>query len=160
MPNEALINTDPIVAQNFFLEIDGSVVSILSSVSGLDIEMEVVTMEQAGANGKVQVVKTLGKSNKAPDLSLVRMAPPVMTDDKLWGWFNDIRDKGILLSDRTNNRKSGSIVMYDSTNTEIARFNFTNGWPSKIATDQLSVESNDPVKETITLTVESLARVK
>jgi phage tail-like protein len=160
MPNEALINNDPIVAQNFFLEIDGSVVSILSSVSGLDIEMEVVTIEQAGANGKVQVVKTLGKANKAPDLSLVRMAPPVMTDDKLWGWFNDIRDKGILLSDRSNNRKSGSIVMYDSTNVEIARFNFTNGWPSKIATDQLSVESNDPVKETITLTVESLARVK
>src|SRR5580765_4906161 len=159
MPN-ALISNDPIVSQNFFLEIDGNVVSILSSVSGLDIEMEVVTMEQAGANGKVQVVKTLGKANKAPDLSLTRMAPPVMTDDKLWGWFNDIRDKGILLSDRSNNRKSGSIVMYDSTNAEIARFNFTNGWPSKISTDQLSVESNDPVKETITLTVESLARVK
>lgn len=160
MPNASLINTDPIVSNNFFLEIDGSVVSILSSVSGLDIEMEVVTMEQAGANGKVQVVKTLGKSNKAPDITMVRMAPPDMTSDKLWGWFNDIRDKGILLSDRTNNRKSGSIVMYDSTNAEIARFNFTNGWPSKIATDQLSVESNDPVKETITLTVESLARVK
>ena len=160
MPNAELINTDPIVSQNFFLEIDGSIVSILSSVSGLDIEMEVVTMEQAGANGKVQVVKTLGKSNKAPDLSLVRMAPPDMTQDQLWGWFNDIRDKGILLSDRSNNRKNGSIVMYDSTNAEIARFNFTNGWPSKISTDQLSVESNDPVKETITLTVESLARVK
>ncbi len=159
MPN-ALISNDPIVSQNFFLEIDGNVVSILSSVSGLDIEMEVVTMEQAGANGKVQVVKTLGKANKAPDISLTRMAPPDMTADKLWGWFNDIRDKGILLSDRSNNRKSGSIVMYDSTNAEIARFNFTNGWPSKISTDQLSVESNDPVKETITLTVESLARVK
>jgi phage tail-like protein len=160
MPNESLISTDPMVSQNFFLEIDGSVVSILSSVSGLDIEMEVVSMEQAGANGKVQVVKTLGKSNKAPDLSLVRMAPADMTQDKMWGWFNDIRDKGILLSDRSNNRKNGSIVMYDSTSAEVARFNFTNGWPSKISTDQLSVESNDPVKETITLTVESLARVK
>ena len=159
MPND-LISTDPIVSQNFFLEIDGSVVSILSSVSGLDIEMEVVTMEQAGANGKVQVVKTLGKANKAPDLSLTRMAPPDMTADKLWGWFNDIRDKGMVLANRTNSRKNGSIVMYDSSNAEIARFNFTHGWPSKISTDQLSVESNDPVKETITLTVESLARVK
>lgn len=159
MPND-LINTDPIVSQNFFLEIDGNVVSILSSVSGLDIEMEVVSMEQAGANGKVQVIKTLGKANKAPDLQLVRMAPPDMTQDQLWGWFNDIRDKGILLSDRSNNRKNGSVVMYDTTNAEIARFNFTNGWPSKIATDQLSVDSNDPVKETITLTIESLTRVK
>ena len=59
------------------------------------------------------------------------MAPPDMTQDKLWGWFNDIRDKGILLSDRSNNRKNGSIVMYDSTNAEVARFNFTNGWPSQ-----------------------------
>jgi phage tail-like protein len=160
MPNPALINTDPIVSQNFFLEIDGSVVSILSSVSGLDIEMEIVSMEQAGASGKVQVVKTVGKANKAPDLTLVRMAPADMSKDKMWTWFNDIRDKGIALGDRTNNRKNGSIVMYDSTNAEIARFNFTNGWPSKIATDQLSVESNDPVKETITLVCESLARVK
>jgi len=159
MPND-LISTDPIVSQNFFLEIDGTIVSILSSVSGLDIEMEVVTTEQAGPNGKVQVVKTLGKANKAPDLSLTRMAPPDMANDKLWGWFNDIRDKGMLLANRTNSRKNGSIVMYDSTNAEIARFNFTHGWPSKISTDQLSVESNDPVKETITLTVESLARVK
>ncbi|WP_028050782.1 phage tail protein [Cellulomonas sp. URHD0024] len=159
MPN-ALISTDPIVSQNFFLEIDGSVVSILSSVSGLDIEMEVVTTEQAGANGKVQVVKTLGKANKAPDLSLVRMAAPDMANDKLWAWFNGIRDKGMANADRATQRKNGSIVMYDSANAEIARFNFTNGWPSKIATDQLSVESNDPVKETITLVVESLARVK
>lgn len=159
MPND-LINTDPIVSQNFFLEIDGSVVSILSSVNGLDIEVDVVTMEQAGANGKVQVIKTLGKATKAPDLQLVRMAPADVTQDKMWGWFQDIRDKGILLSDRTNNRKNGSVVMYDSTNAEVARFNFTNGWPSKIATDQLSVESNEPVKETITLTIESLTRVK
>lgn len=159
MPNE-LINTDPMIAKNFFLEIDGSVVSILASVSGLDVEMEVATMQQAGANGKSQIVKTLGGRNKAPDLSLVRMAPADATSDKLWGWFNDIHEKGILLSDRTNNRKNGSVVMYDTTGAEIARFNFTNGWPSKISTDQLSVDSNDPVKETITLTIESLARVK
>jgi phage tail-like protein len=159
MPND-LINTDPIVSQNFFLEIDGEVVSILSSVSGLDVEMDVVTMQQAGAKGKMQIVKTLGNVNKPPDLSLVRMAPPDSTQDKMWGWFNDIRDKGILLSDRSNNRKNGSIVMYDTTNAEIARFNFTNGWPSKISTDQLSADSNDPVKETITLVIESLARVK
>lgn len=160
MPNEALIAVDPLIAQNFFLEIDGAIVSILASVSGLDVEMEVATTQQVGKDGKSQIVKTLGNRNKPPDLSLTRLAPPDATQDKMWGWFNDIYTKGILLQDRTNNRKSGSIVMYDSTHVEVARFNFTNGWPSKISTDQLSVESNDPVKETITLTIESLARVK
>jgi phage tail-like protein len=159
VPN-SLIDNDPIIAQNFFLEIDGEVVSMLSSVSGLDVEMDVATMQQVGKDGKSVIVKTLAGRNKPPDLSLVRMAAVDSTSDKLWSWFKDIESKGILLSDRTNNRKNGSIVMYDSTHKEIARFNFTNGWPSKISTDQLSVDSNDPVKETITLVCERLERVK
>jgi hypothetical protein len=50
--------------------------------------------------------------------------------------------------------------MYDTALKEVARFNFHNGWPSKIATDSLSTESNDPVKETITFAIELLDRVK
>lgn len=159
MPN-ALINTDPLIAQNFFLEIDGSVVTILASVSGLDVEMEVATTQQVGKDGKSQTIKTLAGRNKTGDLTLTRLAPPDAKQDKLWTWFHDIRTKGISLTDRTNNRKNGSVVLYDSTHKEVARFNFTNGWPSKIATDQLSVDSNDPVKENITLVIETLERVK
>ena len=154
MPND-LISTDPLIAQNFFLEIDGEVMTILSGVSGLDIEMEVATTQQVGKDGKSQTVKTLAGRNKAPDLSLTRMAAQDSTSDKMWEWFNGIMTKGITLGDRTNQRKNGSVVLYDSTHTEIGRFNFMNGWPSKISTDGLSVDSNDPVKETITLTIES-----
>ncbi len=46
MPND-LISTDPLVAQNFFLEIDGEVVTTLSGVSGLDIEMDVATTSRS-----------------------------------------------------------------------------------------------------------------
>lgn len=159
MPND-LINTDPIIAQNFFLEIDGNIVTILAGVSGLDIEMEVASTQQVGKDGKSQTIKTLAGRNKAPDLSLTRMAPADAPNDALWKWFTDIESKGITLTDRTNQRKNGSIVLYDSTHKEVGRFNFTNGWPSKISTDALSVDSNDPVKETITLTIEKLVRVK
>jgi len=44
--------------------------------------------------------------------------------------------------------------------TEIGRYNFFNGWPSKISTDAVSADSNEPVKETITLVIERLQRVK
>ena len=159
MPNE-LIAHEPLIAQNFFLEIDGEVVTALSSVSGLDVEVEVATLTQAGKSGKTQMVRALGNQVKAPDIQLVRMAAPNAANDAMWKWFNDIRDKGMKLSDRSSPRKNGSIVMYDSSNTEVGRFNFFNAWPSKIATDQLSAESNDPVKETITLTCERLERVK
>ena len=158
MPNE-LISNDPIVAQNFFLEIDGEIVTILSGVSGFDVEVDVVSMQQAGKDGKVQIVKTRGNDNKPPDLSLTRMAPNDSSQDKLWGWFMDIRDKG-LTGDRASNRKNGSIVLYNTSNAEVGRFNFINAWPSKIATDAVSTDSNEPLKETITLVCERLDRVK
>jgi len=158
MPNE-LISNDPIVAQNFFLEIDGEIVTILSGVSGFDVEVDVVSMQQAGKDGKVQIVKTRGNDNKPPDLSLTRMAPNDSSQDKLWGWFMDIRDKG-LTGDRASNRKNGSIVLYNTSNAEVGRFNFTNAWPIKIATDSVSTDSNEPLKETITLVCERLDRVK
>jgi phage tail-like protein len=158
MPND-LISTDPIVARNFYLEIDGENL-VLSGVSGLDIELEVVPVQQNGKDGKQQHIKTLGGSIKAPDLSISRMAPVSALNDPMWKWFTDIRTKGMKANTRQDNRKNGSIVLYDSTYTEVGRFNFFNGWPSKISTDALSTDSNDPMKETITLVVERIERVK
>ena len=158
MPN--FLQEDTLIAQNFFLEIKGEVITYLSGVSGLDISMEVAETVQAAPDGKKVIRKMLGTHIKPPDLSLTRVAPTTMDGDALWGWFNKIYQKGMPVGDRTAERKDGSIVIYDSTGTEVARFNFYNGWPSKISTDALSVDSNDPVKETITLTIERLERAK
>jgi phage tail-like protein len=158
VPND-LISTDPIVAQNFFLELDGNSL-ILSGVSGLDLELDVVTIQQVGKDGKKQAVKTLGGSLKVPDLSFTRMAPMDAASDPIWKWFHTIRDKGFTGTDRTNNRKNGSIVLYDTAHSEIGRFNFFQGWPSKISTDAVSSDSNEPMKETITIIIERIERVK
>jgi phage tail-like protein len=158
MPND-LISTDPIVARNFYLEIDGQNL-ILSGVSGLEIELDVVPMQQNGKDGKQQHIKTLGGSLKAPDITVTRMAPLSANDDPLWKWFKQIRDGGMKATSRSATRKNGSIVLYDSAYDEVGRFNWFNGWPSKIATDALSTDSNEPMKETITLVVERIERVK
>ncbi|MDT4909994.1 MAG: hypothetical protein QOI69_3235, partial [Pseudonocardiales bacterium] len=42
MPN-SLISTEPIVARNFFLDIPGEATLILSGVSGLDVELDIVS---------------------------------------------------------------------------------------------------------------------
>jgi phage tail-like protein len=159
VPND-LISTDPLVSQSFFLEVDGSVVSMLSGVSGLDAEVEVVSTTQVGPKGQRQTIKTLGGQNKAPDISLTRMAPVDATKDKLWQWFNDVRDKGMVVGSREQIRKNGSIVLSDTSNAEVSRFNFFNAWPSKISTDALSADGNEIVKETITLVCEKFERVK
>ena len=80
--------------------------------------------------------------------------------DELWKWFLKVRGSGMPNGNRVLERKNGSVVMYDSANVEIARYNFFNAWPSKISTDALSADGNDPLKETITLTCERFERVK
>jgi phage tail-like protein len=159
VPND-LISTDPLISHSFFLEIDGGVVTSLSGVSGLDMEVEVVTLSQVGDKGKMQTIKTVGTQVKSPDLTLTRMAPISSANDAMWKWFNEVRDKGMAIKGRDKARKNGSIVIYDTSNAEVARFNFFNAWPSKIATDALSVDGNDAVKETITVVCERLERVK
>jgi phage tail-like protein len=158
MPND-LISTDPIVARNFYLEIDG-VKLVLSGVSGLEIELDVVNIQQNGPDGKQQHIKTLGGVLKAPEITVTRMAPLDATNDPLWKWFLQIRDGGMKANNRAAVRKTGSIILYDSAYDEVGRFNWFNGWPSKIATDSLSTDSNDPMKETITLVVERIERTK
>ena len=60
MPNTDLIITEPLISHNFFLEIDGKVVSTLSGISGMDMELDVVTLTQVGEKGMMQMIKTLG----------------------------------------------------------------------------------------------------
>jgi phage tail-like protein len=122
--------------------------------------MDVVSATQVGKDGKQQTIKSRGGANKAPDLSLTRLAPTDAAGDPLWKWFKAVHDGGLKNSDRAGQRKSGAVVIFDSTHSEIARFSFFNAWPSKISTDALSVDSNDPIKETITLVCETLERKK
>ena len=157
MPN-SIISTEPIVARNFFLDIPGESTLVLSGVSGLDVEVDVVPLSQNGKNGKQEHIKTIGGVLKAPDVTITRMAPQAADSDPLWKWFMDIRDKGF--ANRSDKRKNVSIVLYDVGGNEVGRFNLFNVWPSKIATDALSTESNEPMKETITLVCERVDRVK
>jgi phage tail-like protein len=158
MPND-LISNDPIVARNFYLELDGENL-VLSGVSGLEIELDVVSIQQNGKDGRQQHIKTLGGALKAPELTITRMAPLNAASDPLWTWFLKIRNEGMKATARSEKRKTGSIVLYDSAYDEVGRFNFYGGWPSKITTDPVSTDSNEPMKETVTLQVDRVDRIK
>jgi len=155
-----LLKQDPLIATNFFLEIDGEVITTLSEVSGLDLEVEVAEVIQRTADGQLVHHKTLSKPKWTGELTIKRTSPLDVTADPLWEWFTDIRDKGMSAATRGGERKNGSVVIYDTTMTEVARWNWYNGWPSKISSDSMTVSSNDPVNESITLQYEKLERKK
>jgi|SRR5579875_134239 len=160
MPVANIIKEDPLVVNHFFLEIDGEVISQLSEVSGLDVELEVTDFQQQLPNGQYAQRKAFSKPKWTGELTVKRLAPLNAAQDSLWKWFEAIRKKGMSVSALDSQRKNGSLVIYDSTLKEIARWNFMNAWPSKISTDSFTVGGNDPVSETVTIQYEELVRVK
>ena len=155
-----IIRNDPLVASNFWLEIEGATISMLSEVSGLDLEIEVVETKQASQNGQWVGFKAPGQPKLAGELTIKRLAPIDIDSDEVWKWFKTIRDKGMGIKDRGGQRKNGSVVVYDATNAEIARWNFFNSWPSKISNDSFTAGSAEAVSETVTLVIEKLERKK
>ncbi|HTT90427.1 MAG TPA: phage tail protein [Acidimicrobiales bacterium] len=160
MPVTTIAKSDPLVANHFFLEIDGEVIAQLSEVSGLDVELEVTDIQQQVASGMYEQRKAFSKPKWTGEISVKRLAPVDATQDALWKWFNAIREKGMKISSLDEQRKNGSVVIYDSTLAETARWNFYNAWPSKISNDSFTVGGNDPISETVTLQHEKLERTK
>lgn len=155
-----LTQQDPLIGTNFFLEIAGEVISNLTSVDGLHMEIEKADLNQRTSKGQLVQHVTMSKPKWTGELTVKRLAPLDSTQDPLWKWFLDIRNKGMSATSRDGSRKSGSIVIYDATLKETARWNFTEAWPSKIENDGFDVTKNEPVSESITFQYESLARTK
>jgi len=155
MPS-ALVADTGLIGNAFYLEVDGTPLTMLTSVSGLDIGVEVTNLRQTSADGKAVWTRTLASKQSVGTLILTRLAVVDTTSDGIWTWFQETSLKGALDAAR----KTGSVVLYGSDSTELGRYNFTNGWISKIALDMLDVSSGTPLKETITLEIDFLERVK
>jgi phage tail-like protein len=155
-----LTRDDPLTGTNFFMEIDGSIISNVTSVDGLEVEIEVADFVERTSKGQIVQHKVMSKSKWTGELTMKRIAPLDADNDPLWKWFTAIRDKGMDATNRSKTRKNGSIVVYDSAVKEIARWNFYDAWPSKIQSDGLDSAKNDVVSETITLQYEKLERKK
>jgi phage tail-like protein len=55
-------------------------------------------------------------------------------------------------------RRNGSIIMFDQTLTEVARWNFENAWPVKVSGPAVKADSNEFGIEELVLTHEGLYR--
>lgn len=151
MPVTIADREDPLVSFNFGVEVQGQVTGFFTEVSGLGSESEV--QEQKVVNEKgVQVVLKIPGRLKWGDITLKR---GITSNMDLWDWRKMVED-----GDVKSARKNGSIVMYDQTGGETARWEFENGWPSKISGPTPKSDSNDIGVEELTIVHEYINRVK
>lgn len=133
------IGEDGIAGYTFKIEIDDhQEIAQFKEVSGLSSEIQVIEHRENTIAGK-EVVKKLPGQKKYGDITLKRGK----TDNKkLWEWHKKVQDGKI-----DEARKNASIVLFDYAGGEIARYNLTNCWPSKVSIGSLQAGSNDVLME-------------
>ena len=114
------------------------------SVQGLGSETEVIEFR----DGTTGVTRKIPGALKYSDIVLKR----VVSTDKTFAQWRALVEAGT----GTAARKNGTIALFDQSGKEIARWNFVEGWPSKISID--SDEDTGEVIEKLVLTVESVSR--
>jgi phage tail-like protein len=134
----------------FYLELDGITEALFREASGLSSENQVIESYQSTKDGK-QILKKYPGPLKFGDISLKR---GLTSELNLTKWRKDVEDGKVEQA-----RKNGSVVIYNQQNTEVARWNFVNGWPSKLTGPSLTASANEIAIEEITIVHEGLERI-
>ena len=142
---------DPLVAFKFGLEIEGKLSGFFTNVEGIGSETEVVTQKvQNPETGETIIQQIPGRLTWTP----VTLKRGVTSSMDIWEWRQSVVE-GDIDGARTN----CSIIAYDQTNAEIARWNFENAWPSKVIGPQMDSGSTTYMMEDVTIVHEGVERV-
>lgn len=130
----------------FRVEIQGIDAGFFRSVSGLAIETEVIEFREGGSD----VIHKLPGARKYPNLVLKR---GFAGNPALYDWYNSFTKANAA-------RVDGTIVMLSPNLTEIARWQFHNGFPVKWEGPEFDASKNEVAIETLEIAHEGLAMVK
>jgi phage tail-like protein len=134
---------------SFVLEIDGVELASFRKCSGLEAETETIEYKEATKDGRMIIRKVPG-AMKWGDVTLERRLD---ASAALWEWR-----KQVEAGDVDQARRTGSIVVKDSTQTEVARFDIRAAWPSKYNGAEFDAGSNEIATEKLVITHEGLTR--
>ena len=142
---------DPLVSVSFYVEVQGVFTGTFRGCTGLGSQSDVIENLAAGAGGVTHIYKIPGVT-RWTNIVLKRGVTDSMD---VWAWRKQVEEGKV-----NEARKNGSIIMYDQTNTEVARWNFENGWPSKISGPNLDASTNEIAIEELEIAHEKLVREK
>lgn len=127
------------------LELDGIAAAFYTSCDSIGSESEVI---EATTGGSLTTIKLPGKTTFL-NITCSRL---LSSDKTLWTWRKQLENGNLQ-------RKNGSVILLDTANQEITRFNFGNGWPQSLKISAINTnQSEQQVSETVSIVIESLNR--
>jgi len=140
---------DPLLGFNFALEMQGAVTGYFTECSGIGSENEVIDHKVVDDSGR-EITRKIPGRLKWGDVTLKRG----ITDNmQIWDWREDV-----VQGNLDSARKNGSVVMMDRNYQAVARWNFENGWPSKVSGPSLKSDSNEFGVEELVIVHEGIYR--
>ena len=141
---------DPLVSAWFGVEFQGQVVGAFRECTGLGSENEVVEYKASSEKGKY-VIKKVAGNLKWNNITLKRGITDAMD---MWKW------RGLVEEGKMSEaRKNGTITMYNQQGAPIAKWDFTNAWPSKLSGPSANAGNNEVAIEELEITHEGYKRV-
>ena len=141
------IGEDPISNYNFSVEIDSQTIAQFQQVEGISVEISVIEHKENKV-GALPVLKKLPGHVQFADIVLKRGR---VADNNFWDWIKQVQSGDVDAA-----RKNGSITVHDYMHSEVGRFNFEMGWPSKVELGGFDATADDILLETVTITHEGL----
>jgi len=142
---------DPLVGFHYGFEIQGKVKGYFTECSGLGSEHEIIEHKVVTEKGKEIVFKVPGRL-KWENVTLKRGITDGMD---IWDWRKEVENGKV-----DDNRRDGSVTMYDQKGDPVARWEFKRAWPSKVSGPQVKADSNEFGIEELTIAHEYIERVK
>ena len=146
LPN---LPSDALASYLFAIEIDSIEIAQFTEISGLASEIDVIELKENTRDGKLVIHKSPG-AMKPPTITLKRAKN---SSKALWDWH-----EAMLQGKVSESRKNGSVILKSYDGTEVARYNFTNAWVSKVSTGTLKAGANEVLMEEASLVCESFVR--
>ncbi len=141
---------NPLVSFNFAIEMQEKVAGFFTEVSGLGSETEVTEHQVMGVKGQQIIMQVPGRLK----WEAIVLKRGITSNMDIWDWRRQVEEGKVEEA-----RRNGSIVMYDQTGNEVARWNFERGWPSKVTGPQPKADSGDIGIEELTINHEYILRV-
>jgi len=143
------IAEDPLLGFNFLLELDGAIGGYFTECSGVGSENEIVEHKVVDSKGHEAVRKIPGRL-KWTDISLKR---GITSDLQIWAWREQV-----IQGKMSDARKSVTITMLDREYKPVAKWNFTNAWPSKLTGPSFKADDNSFGVEEVSIVHEGMYR--
>jgi phage tail-like protein len=138
---------DAAVGHSFGLEVDGVRVTMLTEVSGLGWERDVIEVREGGDPDAT--TRRLPGRMKPGEVTLTR---GLSTDLTFEQWMRDPVPVG-------RPRRTVSVALFDTEGQAVARYHLEHAWPSKLQVTGLRSGGTEVALESLTLVHEGLERV-